>query len=139
MQFLTSDLFKITVPLIAAVIAWLGNERRKRALEEYIRKEEHYKKLLASLRGFYTSTQDRDVKQAFLEQLNQCWLYCPDKVIEAAYAFLGTVAVGAQSDDAAKERACGTLVVAIRKDLLSRRVVKRSRLRPESSRHLQST
>jgi len=127
-EFLSSDFVKLSVPLLAAVVAWMFNERSKRAQEEYKRKEINYKALIASLRGFYVATQDTDVKRVFLDHLNECWLYCPDDVIEKANAFLETIKVGSNQSDGAKELACGELIAAIRRDMLSRRVVARTAL-----------
>jgi hypothetical protein len=134
-EFLSSDFAKLTLPLaaswLAAVAAWFVNERRKRAQEEYVRKEEKYKALLSSIRGFYAESHDATAKQAFLDQLRQCWLYCPDEVIHKANAFLQTVAIGANS----KEAALGELVAAIRRDMLSRKGVRGTRLQGKDFGH----
>lgn len=130
------DFWKIAFPVIAAVVAWFANERSKLAWEQFKRKEESYKELLRCLKGFYVATQNRELKDQFLHQVNLCWLYAPDAVIKAAYEFLDTVKTGAKTSDTEKERACGRLVEAIRNDLLGRKVVKRSRLRSNDFRHL---
>jgi hypothetical protein len=139
MALLSTGFIEITIPLVGAVLAWYANERRKRAWEEYVRKEENYKKLLSLLRGFHVSTQNTATKQGFLDELNQCWLYCPDDIIRKAYAFLDTVKVGSQSDDIAREAACGELIAAIRRDMLNRRLVKKTQLTAKDFRHLQAT
>jgi len=142
MEFLSPESVKLTIALLAlaaTVVTWLFNERRKRAWEEYVRKEDNYKKLLSVLRGFYVTTQDKALKQDFIDQLNQCWLYCPDDVIRKAYAFLDTVKVDAQSTDDAPEIACGQLVAAIRQDMLSRRLVKKTELTGKDFRHFRPT
>jgi hypothetical protein len=114
---------------LAGVVAWFANERRKRAWEEYQRKEENYKALVRASRGFYVATQETQKKTAFLEQVDLCWLYCSDDVISAAYAFLETVKTGAGSTEAQRADAFGRFMVAIRRDLLHRRVARRTRLR----------
>ena len=86
-----------------------------------------------------TITPDRNLKQNFLDELNQCWLYCPDDVILKAYAFLDTVHTGAATDDATKESHCGDLVAAIRRDLLSRKVPAKTQLTSKHFRHLYAT
>ncbi len=80
-DFLSPDLLKFFLPLVGGILAWFVNEGRRRSWEESQRKEEHYKLLLRTLQGFYVATQDRALKEAFLEQVNLCWLYCPDGVI----------------------------------------------------------
>ncbi len=95
--------------------------------------------MLRTIRGFYISTQDRDLKKAFLEQVNLCWLYCPDEVIQKAYAFLGTVHTKERHSDEEKERALGELIIAIRRDLLSRKLVKQTRLEVSNFQRLVET
>ena len=138
MDFL-ADFLKLGVPLLAAVGVWYLNERAKRGWEEYIRKEGNYKTLLSTLRGFYVGSVDTQLKDTFLEQLNECWLYCPDNVVRKCYDFVDAVKVGAQLSDKAKEIAFGELVVAIRKDLLKRRLVKKTNLTSKDFRHLRAT
>ncbi len=108
-----------------------------------MRKEENYKQLLKTLRGFYVSSGDPDLKDTFLEQVNLCWLYCPDKVIQKAYAFLSTVHTDQRGTEAKQhglpEQAFGELVAAIRRDLLSRKIVKKTNLEGEDFKHLTST
>lgn len=125
-----SRLFEVTIPLIAAVVAWFMNERRKRAWEEYQRKEENYKALLRTSRGFYENAQDTAKKATFLEQVDLCWLYCTDDVIKKAYAFLETVKTGATTNEADRQHAFGELMVAVRQDMLKRKVARTSSLTP---------
>lgn len=138
-DFLSADFLKFFLPFAGGVIAWFVNESRRRSWEEYQRKEERYRELLRTLRGFYISAQDRVLKQAFLEQVNLCWLYCPDEVLQRAYAFLSTVHTGATHSDPEKEKAAGELIAAIRRDLLSRKVVKRTQLGASDFKHLIAT
>lgn len=133
--FSSTDFWKIALPALAAIVAWFFNERSKLAWEQYKRKEENYKELLRCLKGFYVSTQDRDLKAKFVDQVNLLWLYAPDHVIQAANTFLEKVMSGAQD----KELACGALVEAARKDLLARKIVRRSDLNSTHFRHFTST
>ena len=116
--------WKIVIPILTAIVAWFANELLKQANEAHKRKEEKYSKLICCLRGF---TVDRDPeiaqkeKTEFIEELNQCWLYCPDDVIEKAYRFLDTVHdqnPNTTSND--KELALGDFILAVRKDLINR-------------------
>jgi hypothetical protein len=133
------DFLKFFLPLAGAALAWFLNERRKRSAEEYERKEKKYSALIDALQGFYVATQPskaQELKAQFLGELNKCWLYCPDDVIRKAYAFLATVHTGANSSGDAKERAVGEFIVAIRKDLLSRRSVRSTELTAQDFKHL---
>ena len=131
------DFWKFALPLLGAVIAWFANEWRKRISDQFQRKEANYKELLRSLRGFYVGASDADeLKREFLNQLNIAWLYCPDDVIKKGYAFLDTVHTQNVSPDAEKEAALGAFVAAIRCDLLSRKLVRKTKLSPADFRHL---
>lgn len=134
-----SRFVQLTLPLIAAAVAWFFNERRKLAWEEYTRKEENYKNLLRASRGFHADAQNAEKKSAFLDEVNLCWLYCPDAVIRALYAFLGTVKAGASSTEEQRNVAFGQVVAAIRYDLLTRKLTKRTELRAADHKLFKST
>jgi hypothetical protein len=129
-EILTSaEVWKILIPAIIAILAWYLNERSKRIQQEYIRKEENYKELLRTLRGFYISKEDNNLKDDFLHQLNLCWLYAPDKIIKKAYKFLDLINTQASESDDEKEKAVGDFVSEIRRDLISRKIVKETKLK----------
>lgn len=138
MQIFSSvEFWKLSVPLLGAVLAWFANEWRKRIADQYRRKEESYKQLLRSLKGFYASATNADeFKAEFLDQLNLMWLYCPDHIIKKGYAFLDTIHTEKVCSDSEKEKALGDFVAAIRGDLLSRRLVRSTDLTGEDFRHL---
>lgn len=122
--------------VVVAAVGWLLNQREKREAVEYARREARYRQLLAALRGFYEETADPEMRVKFLDQVNLCWLYCPDEVIRRAYAFLETVQTGAATTGEAKNLAAGELVAAVRRDLISRERVTATRLNAEDFRHL---
>ena len=131
------EFWKFAAPLFGAVVAWFVNEWRKRVWEQYQRKEDSYKKLVRCLNGFYVGASNAaELKAEFLSQLNRCWLYCPDGVIKKGYAFLDTVHTDQLSPDEVKEKAMGDFVAAIRKDLLSRKLVRKTALEGKDFRHL---
>ena len=134
-KFLSPSFLQFFLPLIGGVVAWFANERKKRAWEEYEKKEEHYHELMRTIKGFYVSTNNPILKDEFIEQLKQCWLYCPDDVIIKGYEFLNTVHTGHNSSDSEKELALGELIISIRKDLLSRKITRRSKLTPNDYKH----
>ena len=124
------EFLKVALPAAAAIFAWLANERSKARSEQLQRKEERYKELIRCAKGFYVQTTDRTLKSQFIDQVGLCWLYAPDDVIQKVDAFFSTIHAqrSAPASDAEKEQALGELMLAIRKDMLSRRLVTRTRL-----------
>jgi hypothetical protein len=135
----SSDWLGVAAPLVAAVVAWLANEWRKRASEERLRREERHRLLIQHSRGFYVATQNEAEKARFLEEVNLCWLYCPDAVIHAIYGFLDTVKTGAAAPSGDAEKAFGRLVLAMRRDLWSLALLRRSSLKADDFRHFAPT
>ncbi len=135
---LSSEVVTFITAIFVAAVTWLLNERSKRRHNDYIRKEERYLALISNLRGFYTQTKDKEQKFEFLDQINQCWLYCPDSVIQKGYAFLETVHTSQELSDTAKEKSVGELVVEIRKDLMPRKfgILKQTNLKSDDFKHL---
>ena len=125
----------VLAPVVVAIVAWALNERGRRRRDEYVRREARYQELLAGLRGFYVDTLDRAKRLEFLDQVNLCWLYCPDDVIRVAYRFLDSVHTDKALSGEDKERAAGELVAAIRRDLLSRRTITSTSLDAADFRH----
>ena len=66
-------------------------------------------------------------------------MYCPDEVIYKAYRFIDSVHTGQKSTDEEKEKALGELILAIRKDLISNKVLSKTALKPGDFRVLTST
>ena len=129
---LSVDFLKIALPAAGAITAWFLNERSKIRSEQLQRKEERYKELLRCLKGFYVGRQDSDLKSQFVEQVKLCWLYAPDDVVKKANAFFASIHAERQppATDEEKERALAEFVLAIREDMLSRRLVSRTSLSP---------
>ena len=128
-----------TVTFIGGFCLWWFNERSKRIYEEYKRKEEKYSEMVRSLRGFYVGLFNEALRNEFLNQLNLCWMYCPDQVVRKAYDFLLTVHTDRHCSDDEKEKAVGELILAIRKDLISRIPLRKTELKPGEFRHLTAT
>ena len=87
------------------------------------------------MRGFYAQVNDQEEKVEFVEQLNLYWLYCPDEVIKSDYDFLNTIN-SAEATLVEKQTAHGDFVVAIRKDLLSRKITRKTKLTSQDYQHL---
>ena len=132
------ETINLLIPVIGAVLTffvgfgtWYLNEHSKRTLDEYKRKEEKYLELIRSLTGFYEHSSSEDLITEFLDQLKLCWMYCPDEVIHKAYNFL---TVGGEE----RKKATGELMLAIRKDLFSRKPLKKTSLKAEDFQHLRA-
>jgi hypothetical protein len=127
---LSSDFLKFAIPAAGAIIAWFFNERRKALWEQLQRKEERYKELLRCIKGFYVESQDRELKRQFIDQVSLCWLYAPDEVIFKANVFFATIHKSRNplATDEEKEKALGELILAIRDDMLNRRLVTKTSL-----------
>ena len=132
------DFWKILAPALFAIMAWSLNESAKLEWAQYTRKEESYRNLLESSRGFYSSTRNAQLRQKFLDELNKCWLYASDDVIKKGYIFLESVSVGSGKTEVEQQQAMGEFVVAIRNDLLSRKIIKDSKLSAKDFRHLKA-
>ena len=129
---------EIITVIIGGFITWFLNEKSKRIYENYKRKEAKYTELIKSLRGFYVDSFSKELRDEFLNQLNQCWMYCPDDVIEKAYKFLETIREGKTYSDKKKEIAVGEFILAIRKDLISRKPLKETNLKSKDFKHLKA-
>jgi len=134
-----TQLFTIIASIAVVVIGWYLNERSKRKWELYKRKEDNYKELIRTLKGFYQEISDNKLRKEFLNKLNLCWLYSSDEVIKSAYSFLDTVHTDTNSSDENKERALSSLMLAMRTDLLSGKTVEKSKLTADAFRHLRAT
>lgn len=128
----------VILPLIGGFVTWYLNERSKRIYEEYKRKEDRYSELIRRLRGFYVDSSSTELRNEFLNQINLCWMYCPDEVIQKAYKFLLTVHTNKRSSDDEKEGALGEFMLAIREDLINRKPLKKTGLKAEDFKHLRA-
>jgi hypothetical protein len=125
------DFLKIALPAGGAIVAWYLNERGKVRSEQLQRKEDRYKELLRCLKGFYVGREDGALKSQFIDQVGLCWLYAPDHVIQKANAFFSAIHKerSKPSTNEERERALADLILAIRKDMLGRKLTARTKLR----------
>ncbi|MGG5180475.1 hypothetical protein ACQYAC_14395 [Bacillus sp. MM09(2025)] len=92
--------------------------------------------LVKSLKGFYVESENSELKSVFIDQVNLCWLYCPDQVINKLYNFLESVKNSSTHEH--KHKALGELLVEIRKDLIKDSKLK-SDLKPNDFKIYSST
>jgi hypothetical protein len=130
-------LSELWIPLLVAlitvtggIVTWSFTERARRAQEEFARREARYSVLVSAIHGFYEDTTSPELRAKFIAELELAWLYCPDDVIRKGYRFLNSVHVGSQASEVEQKAALGEFVVAIRQDLLSRKRVKVTNLKP---------
>lgn len=135
-ELLSADFLKFFIPLGGAVIAWFLNERRRRAWEEYERKEERYRELLRALSGFYAHASDSELRGQFLEEYKRCWLYCSDDVIRAANSAMEVMAEGTAVPMEQRLEKIGEFVLAIRCDLLRRTLTRKTGLQASDYVHI---
>ncbi|MBN1862161.1 MAG: hypothetical protein JW790_00755 [Dehalococcoidales bacterium] len=127
----------IVVAIIAAVSGYLVrgfDKRKEREAEEYRRKEERYINLILCLRGLVVSSENKALREKFLDELNLAWLYCSDDVISKINSLMCLIPVGGSTKGktASTEEimtAFGGLFLAIRKDLISRKLIKKTDLK----------
>ena len=126
----------IIIPALIAIGTFYKTEENKLKWEQYKLKEQSYTALIKSVKGFYVQTEDKELKNNFLEQLNLCWLYAPDDVIQKGYDFLMSVHTNEKHTDKEKELLLGNFIVAIRKNMLDQKVIKKTKLTGENYKHL---
>jgi len=128
--------WQILIPILSLILAWYLNEKSKRIEEEYKRKEEHYINLLVSVRGFHENTSNNEQCLEFLKQVDLCWLYCPDIIIKKLYEFLDNFRKQKESFNQEKVlNSISELVFEIRKDLINKRQVTRTKLKSNDFQH----
>lgn len=136
----------ILIPVIGVIftvtggfVTWYLNERSKRIYEEYKRKEDRYSELIRSLKGF-SVPPDTKLTREFLDQVYLCWMYCPDEVIGKANKFLLMTHedTGNKYSNEEREKAVGELILCIRKDLIDRKPLRKTKLKPEDYKYLRA-
>ena len=90
-------------------------------------------KLLESLEGFSPDNKNKsELRKNFLRELQLSWLYCPDEVIIAVNNFIDKMG----KKDSNMTLAIQNIIFSIRKDLLSRKMVRKTKLKPENYKHI---
>jgi hypothetical protein len=103
------------IGIIGSSFAWTYNERQKRIEKLVSEKEKRYRKLIKYIRSFGHGSEDEKKANEFILELQQCWMYCPDIVIEKGNIFIESMRANNQNKtDLAK----GEFVLEMRKDLM---------------------
>ena len=69
------------------------------------------------MNGFYNDKGDTMLMNEFFKQVDLCWMYCPDSVLNKAFHFLNMMKTGGWTKEE-EENAMGELILEIRKDLI---------------------
>ena len=114
----------IIVAAIIAVIGYVVKGKIDVRMRERQQREERYKGMLIAIQGFYISSHDIELKQKFVTELNQAYLYASDDVIRVANRFLNTVKIKPEpSREEEKKSALANLVLAMREDLRKTKLI----------------
>ena len=133
-----TEIIIIVLTAIFGFFTWYLNENSKIAHENYVRREQRYSILVSCIHGFSVDTDDKDMRDKFIKELDQCWLYCSDEVILKAYSFLDTVARGSIATENDQKKGLGELILSIRKDLIKNENLENTNLLPSNYRFLKA-
>ena len=128
----------ILLSILGSMYIYYLTQQDQQAYEDYKRKEARYVELVSSIKGFSTTQSNSELRQKFIDELNLCWLYCPDEVIKASYNFLNTVTDDVKQNETEQKEALGKLMLTIRKDLISRKILTNTNLTPSDFKLLRS-
>ncbi len=103
------------IGIFGSSFVWAYNEWQKRKTKLVSEKEERYRLLIKYIRSFGSGSNDDEKANEFIVELQQCWMYCPDIVIEKGNNFLTLLKEG---DQAKTNIAKGEFVLEMRRDLL---------------------
>ena len=125
----TNALIAIIIPIVVVVlgslVAYLFEKGRERQAKLHERKEELYKKLVFSLKGFFREHPNSVLKQDFIDETRLARLYASDEAIKALNKF---VDIMQKTEKECKEETgedyqkvahslLGEFMIAMRKDL----------------------
>ena len=113
----------VVMPIVIGFYQWKIEQRNKRNYDLYIKKEELYVNLLNNIQGFYNGFIDSYKQEAFINNMQVAWLYCPDEVILACNEFL--IAINNKSKNI---EVVNKLILSMRKDLLNNNYIKKTTL-----------
>jgi len=83
--------------------------------------EEKYSNLISYFRSFYESSLvDYTLRQKFLDETNQAWLFASDEVIKNINEVIDILRPGAKYQDTVKEKIVGKLILSMRKDIIGK-------------------
>jgi hypothetical protein len=120
----------VVLSILGSFYIWHLNEKSKWQYEDYIRIEAKYTALLKAARGFYLDIGNKQLRVDFIEQFDQCWLYCPDNVIKAGNKFL-LMQIGENHPQDSLKSSMRNFILEMRKDLFSKQKEKNTNLKAD--------
>jgi hypothetical protein len=117
---LTGLLIAATTALVTSIFTYHFTNKAKKAEAMMSFREEKYAKLLVLLEGFVGNTASAETKRAFFKEQHESWLYCSDEVTKAINRMIELVAKNRGMVRVKDEDPIGTIVMAMRKDLLGK-------------------
>jgi len=133
-----TEIIIIVVTVIAGLITWYLNQQSKLSYENYVRREQRFVALVSCIHGFGEQTDNKEMRDKFIKELDISWLYCSDEVILRAYKFLESVMKGSNVTEEQQQKAMGELMLAIRKDLIENKKLNKTNLKPSDFRFLRA-
>lgn len=126
---LTGAVLAVTTALVTSLLTYHFTGKSKKAEAMLKFREEKYAKLLVLLEGFVGNTASAETKRAFFKEQHESWLYCSDEVARAINHMIELVANNKGMVRVKDEDPVGAIVLAMRKDLLSKTKLKASDFR----------
>ena len=117
---LTGLIIAVGTALITSILTYNFTNKATKAAAVMKFREEKYAKLLVLLEGFVGNTASAETKRAFFKEQHESWLYCSDEVTKAINHMIGLVAQNKGMVRVKGEDPVGTIVMAMRKDLLGK-------------------
>ncbi|MGB8656674.1 MAG: hypothetical protein WCE90_02685 [Candidatus Zixiibacteriota bacterium] len=131
-----TEIIIIVVTAMSGFITWRLNEQSKLSYENYVRREQRFDALVSCIHGFAEQTDNKEMRDKFIKELDLSWLYCSDEVILQAYKFLESVMKDSRATEEQQQKALGELMLAIRKDLIENKRLNKTNLKPSDFRLL---
>lgn len=122
LSVIVTSFLALTSAFIGGFVSFYFTSKSKK-LEAIIRfREEKYTNLLILLQGFLGNTVDYETRKKFFDEQYKSWVYCSDEVVLALNNLVQLVIDSNGKDPNPEEgrKAVGTIVLAMRRDLLGK-------------------
>jgi hypothetical protein len=119
-SILTGLALAVGTALATSILTYHFTNRATKAAAVLKFREEKYAKLLILLEGFVGNTASAETKRVFFKEQHESWLYCSDEVTEAVNHMIKLVANTKGMVRIEGEDPVGSIVLAMRKDLLGK-------------------
>ena len=117
----------VAIPIVLGFYQWREQQNDKRKYDLYIKKEQLYLNMQKNLWGFYNGSNDLKKQQAFIENVQAAWLYCPDEIILTCNEFIKSRNQQNLNNQIGLE-IINKLILEMRKDLLANKYLDKTNL-----------